>query len=178
VTDLGFVEVGDLETVSRPIDFLGINYYTRLVVGSGAFPGTAAVEFETAPGVRTANGWPVAPGGLEEVLLRVQHDYGDIPLYVTENGSAWTDQVVGGEVDDPERTAYLASHLRACQSAMAAGVPLRGYFAWSLLDNFEWAEGYAMRFGLVHVDYETQLRTIKTSGRWYADFIDAQRTSY
>jgi beta-glucosidase len=168
----GWLRDGDLEQISRPLDFLGINYYTRHVVRAGAFPGSAGVEFVPPTGAGTANGWGVDPAGLVEILGRVSRDYGEIPLVVTENGSAWTDRVAsGGVVDDTDRTAYLASHLDACAQAIAGGVPLQGYFAWSLLDNFEWAEGYAVRFGLVHVDYATQARTVKASGHWYAEFI-------
>jgi beta-glucosidase len=177
VTDLGigptpaWLHDGDLDLISQPLDFLGINYYTRHVVRSGAFPGSAGVEFVPPSGQTTANGWGVDPEGLVEVLRRVARDYEEIPLVVTENGSAWTDAATGGVVDDVERTAYLASHLDACAQVLVDGVPLLGYFAWSLLDNFEWAEGYAVRFGLVHVDYATQVRTIKASGHWYARFI-------
>jgi beta-glucosidase len=117
-------------------------------------------------------GWGVDPTGLGEVLRRVQRDYGDVPLYVTENGAAYPDTVhADGEVHDPERTEYLAAHLATCADALADGVPLRGYFVWSLLDNFEWAHGYSKRFGIVHVDYATQRRRVKDSGRWYARVI-------
>jgi beta-glucosidase len=110
--------------------------------------------------------WEVRPDGLTSVLLRVHQDYPSIPLYITENGAAYPDQP---GVDDAERTEYLASHLRAAHAAIAAGVDLRGYFCWSLMDNFEWAEGYAKRFGIVHVDYDTQVRTPKMSARWFSE---------
>ncbi|MGO4255541.1 GH1 family beta-glucosidase [Marmoricola sp. RAF53] len=169
---------GDLAEISRPLDFLGINYYTRHTVRSGAYPGSAGVEFLDPRGPLAANGWGVEPDGLADILTRITRDYGDVPLVVTENGSAWDDAVdAAGAVEDAERTDYLASHLEACSRAIAAGVPLRGYFAWSLLDNFEWAEGYAVRFGLVHVDYATQKRTTKASGRWYARFVEDHRAS-
>jgi beta-glucosidase len=117
-------------------------------------------------------GWGVDASGLREVLTRVRRDYGDLPLYVTENGAAYRDEVgADGAVHDPERTAYLAAHLAVCADALADGVPLRGYFAWSLMDNFEWSHGYSKRFGIVHVDYATQRRRVKDSGRWYADLI-------
>ena len=110
------------------------------------------------------------------MLRRVHRDYGDLPLYVTENGAAYPDVVdADGAVHDPDRIAYLAGHLDACADALADGVPLRGYFVWSLLDNFEWAHGYSKRFGIVHVDYATQQRRIKDSGRWYADLIARRR---
>jgi beta-glucosidase len=116
--------------------------------------------------------WAVDPSGLTETLCRVARDYPAIPLYVTENGAAYHDRVgPDGTVDDPDRVAYLDRHLAACQDAIAAGVPLRGYFAWSLLDNFEWAWGYDRRFGLVYVDYPTQRRIIKRSGHRYHEVI-------
>ncbi len=118
--------------------------------------------------------WEVDANGIERLLLRLTEDYGARKLYVTENGSCYPDVVrPDGTVDDPERIAYLDQHLAACASAVRKGVPLAGYFAWSLLDNFEWAYGYDKRFGLVHVDYATQRRTIKGSGHHYADLIRA-----
>jgi beta-glucosidase len=114
--------------------------------------------------------WEIHAGGLTEVLTRVTADYPAPPLYVTENGAAFADTVTAdGRVHDAERTAYLAGHLAACRDAVAAGVDLRGYFVWSLLDNFEWAWGYDMRFGVVHVDFASQRRVLKDSGLWYAD---------
>jgi beta-glucosidase len=121
-------------------------------------------------------GWGVDATGLTEVLRRVHRDYGDVPLYVTENGAAYPDRVdANGNVRDPERTDYLATHIAACADAIDEGVPLRGYFVWSLLDNFEWSYGFCKRFGIVHVDYATQRRRIKDSGRWYADLIRPRR---
>ena len=113
--------------------------------------------------------WEVHPDGLTTVLLRLHHDYPRLPLYITENGAAFRDDFSGnGAIDDVDRTGYIASHLRAAHTAIKAGVDLRGYFCWSLLDNFEWAEGYAKRFGIVHVDYATQIRTPKMSARWFS----------
>jgi beta-glucosidase len=118
--------------------------------------------------------WEIDASGIERLLLRLTQDYGARKLYVTENGSAYPDVVrPDGTVDDPERQEYLIGHLAACASAARKGAPLAGYFAWSLLDNFEWAYGYDKRFGLVHVDYRTQTRTIKGSGHRYADVIRA-----
>jgi len=172
----GLVREGDLEVTSRPLDFLGVNYYTRHVVRPSAYPGTNAVEFGHRDLPSAANGWEVDPDGLTEILVRVARDYPSLPLVVTENGSAWADRVAAdGTVDDPDRLAYLASHLAACARAREQGADVAGYFAWSLLDNFEWAEGYDMRFGLVHVDFGTQRRTLKTSGEWYARFVGAAR---
>jgi beta-glucosidase len=178
VTDLGFVADGDLDMISVPLDFLGVNYYTRHVVGPGAFPGAEAVDFASRGLPTTAMGWEVDPDGLFDILTRVTRDYGDLPLVMTENGAAF-DDVLGedGVVHDPDRTEFLVSHLRAAARAVAAGVPLQGYFAWSLMDNFEWAEGYAKRFGIVHVDFETQVRTVKDSGRWYAAFLTGDRNA-
>ncbi len=116
--------------------------------------------------------WEIDAPGLVETLRGVAENYPPVPLYVTENGSAFVDKVVDGVVDDPERVDYFDQHLRACHAAIEAGVPLKGYFAWSLMDNFfEWSWGYTKRFGMVYVDYETQARIPKTSARWYADVI-------
>jgi beta-glucosidase len=157
-----------LDPVTRagsPLDFLGVNYYTREVVDG--FP--ARVE-------RTAMGWEVYPEGLTEILVRLHRDYGPIELFVTENGAAYED-LPGrdGEVDDQDRARYLERHLGAAADALEAGVPLAGYFVWSLLDNFEWAQGYSKRFGIVRVDYESQRRTVKASGRRYAELARAAR---
>ncbi len=146
-----------------PLDFLGVNYYSREVLG----PLPADVE-------RTAFGWEVYPAGLTETLLRLHREYGPIELYVTENGAAYRDEVgPAGDVADEGRVSYLERHLAAAADAIEAGAPLAGYFVWSLLDNFEWAKGYSMRFGIVRVDYETQRRTVKASGRRYAEIVGA-----
>jgi beta-glucosidase len=121
-------------------------------------------------------GWEIDPSGLSDMLTRIARDYGPVPLYVTENGAAFDDAPgPDGTVADPERVDYLDTHLRAARQAIEAGVDLRGYFVWSLLDNFEWAYGYDKRFGLVYVDYETQQRIIKGSGRRFGDLIRAHR---
>ena len=124
---------------------------------------------------RTAFDWPVVPDGLREQLVLLKQRYGDAlpPVYITESGCAYDDEVVDGACEDPERIAYLDAHLRAVAAAVAEGVDVRGYYTWSLLDNFEWAEGYTKRFGLVHVDYPTQRRTPKASYAWYRDVIAA-----
>jgi beta-glucosidase len=124
---------------------------------------------------RTAFDWPVVPDGLREQLVLLRERYGDAlpPVHVTENGCAYDDEVTDGRVDDPDRIAYLDAHLRAVAAAVEEGVDVRGYYTWSLLDNFEWAEGYTKRFGLVHVDYPTQRRTPKASYGWYRDVIAA-----
>ncbi|WP_295968593.1 MULTISPECIES: GH1 family beta-glucosidase [Pseudomonadota] len=167
------VEAGDLEAIAAPTDFLGVNYYFPEVVADDP----AHQPFRTrvlAPtsGEITAMGWPVEPRGLAELLERVHRDYAPGPMYVTENGSSYEDTVApDGAVHDAARKRYLQRHLAALRAAAAAGVPLKGYFAWSLLDNFEWAEGYQRRFGLVHIDYATQERRLKDSGRWYGAFL-------
>ena len=166
------VRPGDLETVATPTDHLGLNYYFRQVVTDdpgGPIPYARMVSVPDA--VRTAMDWEVHPDGLTDLLTRLHTDYRVPRILVTENGSAWPDEVVDGAVQDGERAEYLEQHLAACQRAIRAGVPLAGYFVWSLLDNFEWSYGYAKRFGLVHVDYATQVRTIKTSGHRYAKII-------
>ena len=140
---------------ATPLDFLGVNYYTRFLVG-GPPPHAE----------RTATGWEVYPPGMTEVLLRVHRDYGPPSIYVTENGAAYPDAV-----EDPERIAYLADHIAAVADARDAGAPVDGYFVWSLLDNFEWATGFTKRFGIVRVDYGTQERTVKASGRWYGRLV-------
>lgn len=122
-------------------------------------------------------GWDVDPAGLSVVLGRIGRDYPAIPLYITENGAAYEDRLIEGEVHDHERVLYLDEHLRAARDAIESGADLRGYFLWSLIDNFEWEKGYTKRFGLVHVDYRTQARTPKLSARWYRDVIKANGLS-
>jgi beta-glucosidase len=166
------VRDGDLEAIAVPTDFLGLNYYSRALVRHDpeAEPWRASSVDEE--GEYTDVGWLVVPDGLFELLTRVHRDHHPAAIHVTENGAAFPD-VVGadGVVHDDRRVAYLRGHLKACAHAIAAGVPLRGYFAWSLLDNFEWAEGYAKRFGIVRVDHETLERTVKDSGRFYLGTI-------
>jgi beta-glucosidase len=188
ITDMAHVQPGDLATIAQPLDALGINYYSRIVARAGAgtgpkpgpaggdrllgspFPGADSIGSVDPTLPTTAMAWEIHAAGLTEVLTRVSDDYDAPPLYVTENGAAFTDTLTpDGRVHDADRTAYLAAHLRACQDAIAAGVDLRGYFVWSLLDNFEWAWGYDMRFGIVYVDYATQRRVLKDSALWYAD---------
>ena len=164
----------DAALCSEPLDFVGVNYYSRSVVQAspGAQP-DGVVRVRQSRASHTTMDWEVYPAGLTEALLWTTERYGRIPLYVTENGSAFYDppQPVDGRVEDPLRVDYLRRHLAAVADAVAAGADVRGYFAWSLFDNFEWAAGYSKRFGLVHVDYETQARTPKTSARVYADAI-------
>lgn len=166
------VEPGDLAAIATPMDFMGINYYSRAVV-SAAGPWDA----KTSGNPITDMGWEVYPEGLTELLLRLHRDYAVPPLYVTENGGAFKDTVEGGRVHDRDRTEYIASHIAAVGDALRQGVPMAGYMVWSLLDNFEWASGYEKRFGIVHVDYATQQRTLKDSALWYRDFLRLQRAA-
>ncbi len=172
------LQAGDLDVISAPLDFLGINYYADdvLVRAPGAtIPHTPGLQDVAgrAPGPdATDMGWPLTPDGLRDLLVTLKASYPDVPpLYITENGVAYDDPLVDGAIHDQRRIAYLDSHLRAVHAAIAAGVEVRGYFQWSLLDNFEWSHGYAMRFGLVHVDYATQVRTPRDSAWWYRDVI-------
>jgi beta-glucosidase len=164
----------DFELIRQPLDFLGINYYKRgITKADPSTPIERATRVDNRHATHTAIGWEVHPAGLTDILVQVKERYGDIPLYVTENGAAFYDppEAEDGRIDDPLRTAYLDKHIGAVRDAIAAGVDLRGYFVWSLLDNFEWAHGYSARFGIVHVDYSTQKRTLKASARFYADVI-------
>jgi beta-glucosidase len=162
------IRMGEMETINNPLNFLGVNYYSRTRVKAG--PGGVTDPQAVPPsGALTTMGWEVYPDGLRQVLVRLNEDYQFPKLYVTENGAAYPDTVdERGEVHDPERVRYLRGHLTAAQEAIAAGVPLEGYFVWSLLDNFEWARGYTQRFGVAYTDYPTQARIIKESGRFLA----------
>jgi len=171
------VRPGDLDIIAAPMEHFGLNYYFRQVVTNDP-DGTAprARMISVPDWTLTGMGWEVHADGLEDLLVRVSDEYGAARIYVTENGSAWPDEVQpDGAVRDKERTEFLEQHLEACARAVLQGAPLGGYFAWSLLDNFEWAYGYAKRFGLIHVDYPTQRRTIKASGYRYADIIRAHK---
>jgi beta-glucosidase len=178
-TDLSFIRDGDLDIISAPIDVLGINFYQPSYVsakpgatGSPDQPGSEGIAYRAPKGPLTDMGWTVEPSGLTALLKHLHDEYPGTPLLITENGAAYADGPGDdGSVHDARRVAYLDGHLRACHDALAAGVDLRGYFAWSLLDNFEWSEGYAKRFGIVHVDYNTQQRTLKDSAKWYREVI-------
>jgi beta-glucosidase len=173
------VRDGDLDLIAAPMEHIGLNYYFRQVVTDDpAGPVPHAKMVSVPDWTLTAMGWEVHADGLEQLLVRLSDEYGARRIYVTENGSAWPDRIEpDGNVEDKDRIDYLEQHLDACARAAAAGAPVAGYFAWSLLDNFEWAYGYAKRFGLVHVDYETQQRTIKASGYRYADIIRAAHST-
>jgi len=156
------------------LDFLGVNYYTRRMVRAADALPLRLADVNVPAAQRTEMGWEVYPEGLREILARVRADYQPPVLMVTENGAAFDDVVsASGEIDDEPRRAYLASHLAAAADAIADGIPVRGYFAWSLMDNFEWSHGYAKRFGLYRVDYDIQRRTLKRSGEWYGSLAQA-----
>jgi beta-glucosidase len=170
-----FIHSGDMQTIAVPIDFLGVNYYFRDIVRSSKIPEAENAPRTVFPGrQKTTMGWEIYPQGLYEMLTRLHAEYPFRSYVVTENGASF-DDVVGadGHVDDPMRVAYLRDHFLAASRALAEGVPLKGYFVWSLLDNFEWSFGFSKRFGLVHVDFATQKRTPKASAGWYRDVIRA-----
>jgi beta-glucosidase len=168
---------GDAEIIAAPTDFVGLNYYFRQLIK--ADESVPVLGFSQVPGpnaTHTMLDWEVHPAGLEELILRLAKEYGAEKIYITENGSAWIDQPDADfTVDDTDRTAYLEGHLAACVRAVEQGAPLAGYFAWSLMDNFEWAYGYAPRFGLAYVDYPTGKRVMKTSGKTYTELIKSHR---
>jgi beta-glucosidase len=172
---MDFVQPGDVEAMAAPLDFLGVNYYSRDIVRSGE----VAEEDNSLPTTlanpeQTDMGWEVYPEGLYDIVGRLHFDYRFPALYITENGAAYPDRLdADGSVADPLRIAYLQRHLEAAARAIAAGVPLKGYFVWSLLDNFEWGHGYSKRFGLIYVDYPTQRRVLKSSAQWYGRVIAA-----
>ena len=178
-TDLSYIQDGDLATINAPIDVLGINFYQPSYVsarpGTPAAPdqpGSEGIAYRDPDGPVTDMNWLIEPSGLTRLLKRIHDDYDGIPMLITENGAAYPEgPAEDGGVHDTRRIEYLDGHLRACHDALAAGVDLRGYFVWSLMDNFEWAEGYAKRFGIVHVDYTTQQRTLKDSAKWYRSVI-------
>lgn len=173
------IREGDLNIIQTPIDFLGVNYYFRSRIQHDPtalpFATREAPALTDAGGEYTACGWEVYPDGLKLLLERLNRDYPLPAYYITESGAAFDDIVTPDQlIRDSRRQAYLEAHFRAAAQAVRAGVPLRGYFVWSLLDNFEWGEGYSKRFGIIHVDFETQRRTIKESGRWFQQWLKAQ----
>jgi beta-glucosidase len=174
------VESGDLEVIGTPIDWLGVNYYndTLLVADDDigqvvVHPGVRGVRDAPPSGEHTDLDWPITPDGLRALLVSIAHDYPNAPpMMITENGAAYDDPVrPDGMIDDQRRIRYLRSHIDAVAAAIAEGVAVRGYLVWSFLDNFEWSEGYTQRFGIVHVDYETQARTPRRSAAWYQGLI-------
>jgi beta-glucosidase len=167
---------GDMEIICRPLDFMGINYYFRCNLHSDG--GTGFVDVPLKDVERTQMGWEVHPEGLEHLLREFKAKYDRLPpIYITENGMASDDHVVDGEVNDEQRQRFMKSHFAAVSRAIDAGVDVRGYFAWSLMDNFEWAFGYERRFGIVHVDYKTQVRTLKRSAQAFKAFLTLRKGS-
>jgi beta-glucosidase len=198
VTDWSFLRPGDEEQIHQPIDVLGVNYYSTVTVkmwdgvspranadghqsaGGTPWPGSDDVEFVVQAPPYTEMGWNIAPDGLEELLVSLQEQFPGQSLMITENGAAFADRVVeteaGKRVPDADRVDYLNRHFTAAHRAIVRGVPLHGYFVWSLMDNFEWGWGYTKRFGIVRVDYETQERIVKDSGRWLQQLIATRAT--
>ncbi|MES0360894.1 MAG: GH1 family beta-glucosidase [Anaerolineales bacterium] len=172
---MDFIHANDMESIAVSTDFLGVNFYTRGVVRSEAVP-EAENESRTVfvnPNP-TEMGWEVYPEGLYEILGRIHFDYNYPKIYITENGAAYPDTVnEQKQVDDPLRIAYIMGHLKSVSKAIEAGVPVKGYFAWSLMDNFEWSFGYTKRFGLIYVDFETQKRILKSSAKWYRSVVQS-----
>lgn len=177
------VQPGDLEAISTPIDWLGINYYNDIVLAAGGgpvagrdgvHPGVDHVHEATPVGESTDMGWPITPDGMRQLLVSIGEDHPNAPpMIITENGAAYDDPILAdGTIDDARRVDYLRRHLLAVSDAIAEGADVRGYLVWSLLDNFEWAEGYSKRFGIVHVDYESLVRTPRRSAHWYAEVIE------
>lgn len=193
ITDWSFVRDGDAAIIRQPLDFLGINYYTTSTVrmwngvderqredGLGTtagtpWPGADAVEFVKQDGPFTEMGWHIAPDGFEELLVAVHEQFPQLPLVITENGAAFADEVVDGEIHDADRIDYLRRHLTALHRVMQRGVDVRGYLLWTVMDNFEWSWGFTRRFGIVRVDYDTLQRTVKDSGRWYSQLVKTRR---
>lgn len=180
------VRPGDMQIISQPMDFMGVNYYTRVLFQNAWYvpfykarpavlPKPAKLEFSLNGTLFTQMGWEVYPAGIMELLCRLKQEYGNMPIYITENGAAYADKIVAGRVHDTNRQQYLEQHLRQIAAAVEAGVDVRGYFVWSLIDNFEWSFGYDKRFGLIHVDFQSQQRTIKDSGIWFRDLIRRQK---
>jgi beta-glucosidase len=193
ISDWSFVQDGDLDLIRVPLTLLGVNYYATGLVRAGEpaavtpgepgpdghraaehspWVGADQVEWLPVAGPCTAMGWNIDPQGLVDLLLELRDRFPDQPLAITENGAAFVDEVsADGRVHDADRVAYLHDHIDAMGAAMDAGADVRGYFVWSLLDNFEWAYGFDRRFGVVRVDYDTLERTVKDSGRWYAELV-------
>lgn len=175
------IEDGDLKTISAPIDFVGVNYYTRNIISHNDNFGSLSETLHFQQNMNesaehTEMGWEVYPEGLYNMLMQIHRDYAPKAIYITENGAAFEDTVTpDGQVHDERRVAYLQNHFAQAHRALQDGAPLKGYFVWSFLDNFEWGFGYTKRFGIVYVDYPTQKRIVKDSGKWYANFIKANQ---
>jgi beta-glucosidase len=164
--DMPIMLAGDMALISTPMDYIGVNYYTRHVASAGE-------PFDAKARGLPVNdmGWEIYPQGLTDLLLQLHREYRLPPVFITENGGAFKDPFIDGQVKDADRTEYLKTHIAAAAAAMKQGVPMAGYMVWSLMDNFEWSSGYAKRFGIVYVDYATQKRTLKESAHWYRGFL-------
>ncbi|MCW3174091.1 GH1 family beta-glucosidase [Shewanella subflava] len=171
-TDRPIIEAGDFDIIAQKIDFLGINFYTRAVYK--AHPDTLYTQIDMVNAPKTDIGWEIYPQAFTDLLVSLNQAYTLPPIFITENGAAMADKLINGKVMDTDRIDYYQSHLNAVNDAISKGVNVKGYFAWSLMDNFEWAEGYLKRFGIVYVDYQTQQRTIKASGLAYRDLIGSR----
>ncbi|WP_206512361.1 GH1 family beta-glucosidase [Colwellia sp. Arc7-635] len=168
------IQPGDMDIIAQPLDFLGINFYTRAVYRYDIHNKYEEVQLPDV--ARTDIGWEIYPKAFSELLISLDTRYTLPDIFITENGAAMNDKCINGEVNDIDRIDYYNQHLTAVAEAISQGVNIKGYFAWSLMDNFEWAEGYNKRFGIVHVDYETQCRTIKASGLAYRNLIASRTT--
>jgi len=166
------IREGDMEIISHAVDFLGVNFYTRAIYRADAAEHFLQID---PPEPRTDIGWEIYPKAFTELLVSLNENYSLPPIYITENGAAIADKLVDGVVNDADRVDYYQNHLNAVNNAIELGVQVNGYFAWSLMDNFEWAEGYLKRFGIVYVDYDTQIRTIKASGLAYKELITSRQ---
>ena len=170
--DLNFIKTEDLKVISKKTDFLGINFYSRAIIRDNDIPKEKNLPIEVFPEEKTDFGWEIHPRSLYDLLVRIKNDYPVEKIYITENGCAYNDAPNQKNIiDDSKRIKYHSSHLKELKNAINDGVPCDGYFAWSLMDNFEWCEGFSKRFGLIWVDFETLKRTPKNSFYWYKDII-------
>ncbi|MBE3088838.1 MAG: family 1 glycosylhydrolase, partial [Actinobacteria bacterium] len=171
IGDFDFIREGDLQKISIINDFLGVNYYTRDLI---EFSKDSELNIRKTHGnfERTEMDWEIVPGSLYDLIIRLRKEYTRIPIYITENGAAFNDRITNdGKVHDNRRIDYLRKHFKKVVELNQKGADIRGYFIWSLMDNFEWQHGYSKRFGIVYVDYETQERILKDSALWYKEFI-------
>jgi beta-glucosidase len=168
-----------MEQLREPLDFIGINLYSRSIVAAAENDRNVGARQIPGPGPRTAFGWEVWPAGLYQMIKRIDADYGRPPIFITENGCSYpAGPGPDGRVHDPERIEFYEGYIGQVARARDEGCDVRGYYTWTLIDNFEWAMGFSQRFGIVHVDFDTQKRTIKDSGYWYRDLIARNEIAY
>jgi len=176
VHSYAFIQEGDMETISVPCDFFGINFYSRNLVEFSAandfLQKDAYSDYD-----KTGMGWDIAPSEFKDLIRRLRAEYTDLPIYITENGAAFDDELIDGRVADQNRIDYVAQHLQAVSDLNEEGMNIQGYYLWSLLDNFEWSFGYDKRFGILYVDFETQERIWKDSAHWYAGVIEQHKAT-